>query len=211
MNDKINLREWLLLHEDNDEMRTMFLRMDQKMKYIHGKGYYIMNFAPDKIEVNTNDVNFMEMGAMQNDDYKSLMDHNIYTLSFLAIASYSKCLDYLKPGFLAEHFDEFVPFIPADDIAYYKGVIQDKKYFYLNDYVSMKGKMEQESFANQNDGGKNNVSSRTYTKSTAAGRMYTEQEDGLNNAAFVNTLVLSFFVIGITFITLLGIILFAMK
>lgn len=211
MNDKMNLREWLSFHEDTKEIRSMFLQMDTKMKYIHGRGYYIMNFAPDQIEVDSNGVNFTQMGTMQNDDYKALMDHNIYMLSFLAIASYSQCLDYLKPAFLSEHFDEFVPFLPSDDVAYYKGVIQDKKYFYLNDYVTMKNEMDQSALSDINDGQRNHLSTRTYTKTTPVGKMYTEHEDGLNNSAFVSTLVLSFFVIGITLVTLLGIILFAMK
>lgn len=211
MNDKMNLREWLVLHEDTNEMRSLFLRMDAKMKYIHGRGYYITDFGPDKIEVDSNDVNFSKMGTMQKDDYKALIDHNIYTLSFLAIASYSKCLDYLKPGFLSENFEEFIPFLPSEDVSYYQGVIQNKQYFYLNDYVKMKSQIDNEALSNQGGNGKNNTSQRTYTKSTVAGRMYSDSQEGLNNSAFVNTLILSFFVIGTTFVALLGVILFMLK
>lgn len=209
MNDKLNLKEWLTFHKDHDQMRKLFYQMDAKMKYIHGKGYYIMNFQPNKIEIGNNDVFFEELGTMTQQDYQALMDHNIYTLSFLAIASYSDCLDFLKPSFLNEHFEEFVPFLPTEDVLYYRSVMQGKKYYYLNDYANIQ--QQQSGLDEVKSGDASNQHQRSLVKATAAGKIYQGEEEHLSNAAFVNVVVLSSFVVASTLITLLTVMLVALK
>lgn len=208
MNDKVNLKEWLTFHKDHDQMRNLFYQMDAKMKYIHSRGYYIMNFQPDKIEIGNHDIFFEELGTMTQQDYQTLMNHNIYTLSFLEIASYSDCLDFLKPSFLNEHFEEFIPFLPSDDILYYRSVIQEKKYYYLTDYANVQ---KQQSSDESKSTGDTNQHQRSLVKATAAGKLYQEEEEHYSNAAFVNVVVLSSFVVASTLITLLTVMLFALK
>ena len=203
--DKMDLRQWLSVHDNQDDMRSLFHRMDAKMKYIHGKGYYIMDFEPSKIDVDDSDVYFQFLGSMTNDNYASLMNHNIYTMSFLQIASYSNCLNYLRTSFLSENFEEFVPFLPKEDVAYYKSVILDKKYNYLTDYRRV---FEQVKLKEQNTGseGFSNTNQRTYTKATAAGKLYSENNDYLNNAAFSNVVELTVIIVATTLIILLSLI-----
>lgn len=205
MNDKMDLRQWLAIHDDQDEMKVLFHRMDSKMKYIHGKGFYIMNFEPSKINVDQADIYFEELGSMTNDNYEILINHNIYTMSLLHIAGYSKCIDFLKSSFLFEHFDEFAPFLPKDDVTYYRSVILDKKYYYLKDYTKILEETRNKDLSTEGNG-KTSTNQRTYTKATPAGRLYQEQKESVNNAAFVNAIELTVIIVTTILITLLGVI-----
>lgn len=203
MNDGMNLREWFSLHDSYDDKRNLFNQLDAKMKYIHEHGYYISDFNLDKIMINNNNVDFLKLGSMTNDDYQKLINSNIYTMAFLEIGSYSNCIDFLKPSFLNENFEEFVPFMPKEDVAYYRSVIKGQQYNYFSDYC----KYIEARKDVQNNTGNSNTNQRTYSKSTAAGKLYSDDKGNLNNAAYVNIFLLTGFVITTTLVTLLGIIL----
>ena len=50
------LDEYTKTYHNNDEYTRLFYVMDSTMKYIHGKGYYVINFNPKNIVVGvTND------------------------------------------------------------------------------------------------------------------------------------------------------------
>lgn len=212
MNDKMNLKEWLSLHSDQEEMRTMFYKLDYRMKYIHSRGYYVTKFNLDKIifDPNSNMVDFLELDIMSSNNYQQTIDSNIYTMSCLEVASYANCLDFFNPKFLTEQFDEFAPFIPKDDVTYYRRVFQEKKYNYFSDYRNI---LEEEKNKKESNNSSSNTNTstkqRSYVKSTSVGKIYQVEDNHLNNtAAFANVLLLSVFAIFITVVTLIGILLF---
>ena len=66
------LDEYTKSYHDNDEYTRLFYVMDSTLKYIHGKGYYVINFNPKNIVVGvTNDnrdfVNFKSIDVMDDD------------------------------------------------------------------------------------------------------------------------------------------------
>ena len=86
------LDEYTKSYHDNDEYTRLFYVMDSTMKYIHGKGYYVINFNPKNIVVGvTNDnrdfVNFKSIDVM-DDDITNKINNNIYNLAFLELVFY---------------------------------------------------------------------------------------------------------------------------
>ena len=56
-------------YHNNDDYTRLFYVMDSTMKYIHGKGYYVINFNPKNIVVGVTDdnrdfVNFKSLDVM---------------------------------------------------------------------------------------------------------------------------------------------------
>lgn len=215
MNDGMNLKDWLSIHEEQDEVRSLFYLLDKRMKYIHGRGYYISKFNLDKIEIKKNMVDFLEVDLMSRDSYQEAIDSNVYTMACLEVASYARCLEFFNPKFLTESFDEFVPFIPHDDVPYYRGVFQDKKYRYFSDYADLLEQAKEKQNFGEDQDQTNQITSNTrqksYVKATSAGKLYQGDDTQLNQAAFANVILLTTFVVFTTFITVLGIILFSLK
>lgn len=105
------LDEYTKTYHNNDEYTRLFYVMDSTMKYIHGKGYYVINFNPKNIVVGvTNDnrdfVNFKSLDVM-DDDITNKINNNIYNLAFLEIGLLSETLEHLRPDFLKQNFSQF--------------------------------------------------------------------------------------------------------
>lgn len=145
-NYSINLGEWLHSKTD-EEIRELFFNMDLTMKYIHEKGYCIKSFSLDQIKILNNSpkqIKFNILLKLPNDHSidNELIHEDIYNSAFLQIGIYTKCLKYMKPKFLKEHFDSFATFLPSDDISYYRGVITRGANVYFSDYVLEKRKRD---------------------------------------------------------------------
>lgn len=211
MNDRMNLKEWLSIHKDPNELRSLFYQLDRRMKYIHEKGYYISKFNLEKIEITQQFVDFLELYPLDKAEWQKDIDSNIYTMACLEVASYSNFLNLFHPQFFTEHFDEFKPFLPKDDVPYYKRIFQDKKYSYFSDYVSLVEEQRKKQNTEEPPNAISNTNQRSYVKATSVGKMYSGDETNLNSSAYINIVLLTSFVVFISFITLLGIILTVLR
>lgn len=201
-----SLKEWVDSYQSSEEMEKTFLVMDKTMKYIHDNNYHITNFNPNNISVGNNDgevyVVFNNIEKMDDNPVNN-MNNNIYNLAFLQVGLYSSTLDYLTPQFVKEHFSQFKIFIPESVVNYYQRVLVNQGYFYLSEYVNSKNEIEINKINKslEEDGGRG--SGKNYTKSTAAGRLYKEQEEVIvpnkeNNAAFVSSFLLTFAIVSLS-------------
>ena len=202
------LDEYTKSYHDNDEYTHLFYVMDSTMKYIHGKGYYVINFNPKNIVVgvtsdNRDFVNFKSLDVM-DEDITSKINSNIYNLAFLEIGILSETLNYLKPEFLKENYSQFKIFIPENLVNYYQMIVVNGGHSYLCDYIEIKNKQEVSKLnkALEEDGGVNK--GKSYVKSTGhygnddekiVPMKLPNQDNKDNIAAFVTNYVLAFMVI----------------
>ena len=200
------LEDYTKSYHDNDEYTRLFYVMDSTMKYIHGKGYYVINFNPKNIVVGvTNDnrdfVNFKNIDVM-DDDITDKINSNIYNLAFLEVGLLSETLEHIRPDFLKQNFSQFKIFIPENLVNYYQMILVNRGHTYLCDYIEIKNKQE---IAKLNKALEEEGSSkgRSYVKSTGH---YGEDEDNIipmplpkkkdnDIAAFVTNYALAFVVI----------------
>ncbi len=201
------LDEYTKTYHNNDEYTRLFYVMDSTMKYIHGKGYYVINFNPKNIVVgvtNNNEdyVNFKSIDVM-DDDITNKINNNIYNLAFLEIGLLSETLDYLRPEFLKQNFSQFKIFIPENLVNYYQMIVVNGGHHYLSEYLEIKNKQEITKLnkALEEEGGSSK--GRSYVKSTGH---YGNDDDNIvpmplpgkkdnDIAAFVTNYALAFAVI----------------
>ena len=201
------LDEYIKSYHDNDEYTHLFYVMDSTMKYIHGKGYYVINFNPKNIVVGvTNDnrdfVTFKSLDVM-DDDITSKINNNIYNLAFLEIGILSETLEYLKPEFLKENYSQFKIFIPENLVNYYQMIVVNGRHTYLSDYIEIKNKQEVNKLNKALEEEGRSSKGRSYVKSTGH---YGNDEDNIipmplpkkkdnDIAAFVTNYTLAFAII----------------
>ena len=201
------LDEYTKTYHNNNEYTRLFYVMDSTMKYIHGKGYYVINFNPKNIVVgvtNNNEdyVNFKSIDVM-DDDITNKINNNIYNLAFLEIGILSETLEHLKPEFLKENYSQFKIFIPENLVNYYQMIVVNGGHTYLCDYIEIKNKQEITKLnkALEEEGGSSK--GRSYVKSTGH---YGNDDDNIvpmplpgkkdnDIAAFVTNYALAFAVI----------------
>ena len=201
------LDEYTKTYHNNDEYTRLFYVMDSTMKYIHGKGYYVINFNPKNIVVgvtNNNEdyVNFKSIDVM-DDDITNKINNNIYNLAFLEIGILSETLEHLKPEFLKENYSQFKIFIPENLVNYYQMIVVNGGHHYLSEYLEIKNKQEITKLnkALEEEGGSSK--GRSYVKSTGH---YGNDDDNIvpmplpgkkdnDIAAFVTNYALAFVVI----------------
>lgn len=196
--DHIDLRSWLMLHKQQEDRQQLFKNLDNTMKYIHSRGYYITKIGMDYISLEEDAVPFFNSIARMNKDTQELSRRqNIVTMAYFALSIYADC-PHLNLEFAKEHLEEFLSYVPSEDASYYRDVISNHQFVYLNDYK--KGSKNRSTNEQGNNTGKGKQ--QTYVKSTTAGKMYADS-NSLNSGAYVSVFVLSAILFAVLFVSLL--------
>lgn len=214
--DSMTLSEWVHEHHSEDEMRSIFLNMDRALKYIHEHGYCIEEFHPTKINVlNNNDayVQFKKLMELSKDPISSreMIKENIFRSSIMQIALYLQMPpEHLNIEFLKENFDSFAQFVPQDDVPYYRGVIQRDASVYYCEYVSEKKKRELEELEKQYGDEKDKTLIKNYQEKDITNKRVNDliyrQISGIQDAAFINLMVIPLVMFSILVIYLVTVI-----
>lgn len=227
MSDNINskgkiitssLSDWIIDHHSEDDLREVFINMDKALKYIHEHGYCIEIFYPTYIQVLNNRPDCIQFQKLMKlpEDYSTksgMIKEDIFNSSLLQIGIYTNSLKYLKPDFLRENFDSFAQFIPSGDVPYYRGVVQRGASVYFSEFAAEKASRDLADLERQlaSEAGEGNV--KPLVKSTPAridvdtvnskinDQIY-KQLSGLDNAAYVNSLLIPAIIISILAILL---------
>lgn len=208
----LKLKDYLLYDHNIDEYRRLFYNMSETMKYIHEKDYCIKTFNLNEIEIldleKLSPIQYNTVVKMNDNSYE-IVHEDIYNLAFMQIGIYSETLNNLRPDFLKENFNDFIPFIPEKDVPYLRGIIVNGSSVYYSDFIDKLAEREIESISSQVGNAKQ--SNYQKSKSTSIGRSFSEKDvknlySDINNqnGAFVGMVIYPF-VIGILSI-LLGII-----
>lgn len=210
--DSIPLSEWILDHHSEEELREVFLNLDRALKYIHEHGYCIEVFYPTYINVLDNRpdcIQFQKLVELSTDysEKAEMIKEDIFNSSLLQIGIYTNSLKYLKPDFLRENFDAFAQFIPSGDVPYYRGVVQRGASVYFSEFAAEKANRDLSDLEAQLERESGNSVGKPLIKSSA-NRIETDtvnskindqiykQISGLNDAAFVNVLLIPAIILG---------------
>ena len=205
--ESVTMVEWIKSHYHEDELRSLFLNMDVALKYIHDHGYCIEVFYPTEIKILNNDVKQIQFNKLieLSSDFslrKEAIKEDIFRSALIQIGIYSNCLNNLRPEFLKEYFDSFSQFIPSGDVPYYRGVIQRGAAVYLCEYAAEKNNRDLQELEAQleSEGGKGegkslikstnkNIGVSSISNDSINDKIY-KQISGMNEAAFVNLLII---------------------
>ena len=200
--EKCTLDQWIQDHHTEEEMGEVFLYMDVALKYIHDHGYCIEVFHPSRIEILDNDpkkvqfVNLMEMPADFNMQSQYIKD-DIFNSSFIQIGYYTNTLNYLKPDFLIDNFDEIARFVPEGFVPYYRGVVQRGNAIYLSEFSAAKAVRDLEELEQQLQSADGDIPAQRessqleptpITNNQVNNQIY-KQISGFRDAAFVSYLL----------------------
>ncbi len=199
--DSITLDNWLLGHNDDEELRSLFLNMDRTLKYIHEHGYCIEVFYPSEIQILNNQLDHIQFNKLLElssnpTKRRKMIQEDIYHSALVQIGIYSNSLKYLNPDFIKDNFDSFAQFIPKGDVPYYRGVIQRGASVYFCEYAMEKRNRDLNELEKQI--GEKDGTSLQYKKSNDKQALTNDevndiiyrQINGLSDKAFINTLIL---------------------
>ncbi len=224
--NEISLYEWTYRlgefgNRSEDELKELFLNMDKAMKYVHTHGYCIKSFSPLEIQILNNSpkqIKFNTVLEMPNDATikNQLQKEDVFNSTCLQIGIYTNTLKYLDVNYLKEHFEDFAKSLPANDIPYYRGVIERGAGVYFCEYVNEQRKRDLEQLNKEIDaldGGNSNA--KQYVKTNGLGYKMDDnltndaindniyrQINGLKDAAFINYFIIPMiiFIMGIALI-----------
>ena len=154
--------------------------MSKTMKYVHENGYCIKTFNLNEIEIlnldNLSPIQYNTVIKMRNEEENELRHEDIYNLAFMQIGIYTEMLNILKPEFLKEQFDNFIPLLPEGDIAYFRGIVERGASVYYSDYIDEKNKRAINSLQDLDGVNDSKSNSLQKTKTTAAGKAFSEKD-----------------------------------
>ena len=152
--EAISLDEWIYLHPEEEDKRSVFLNLDRALKYLHEHGYYVESFRPSQIFILNEDdryVLFKDLTPLSSSAFEEQIQANLFQSSVLQIGIHSGTLEHLNADFLKQNFDEFVQLLPEEDVPYYRGIIQRGSIVYYSDYMLAKSNKDLKELAGQID------------------------------------------------------------
>ena len=198
--ESMSLSDWVISHPGEEDLRATFLNMDRALKYIHDHGYCIQVFHPTAIEVLNNDedyIQFKYLMELPSDPIsrKKMIKEDIFNSSLIQIGLYSNSLKYLTPEFLKEKFDDFVQFLPASDVPYYRGVILRGASVYFSEFALEKRNRDLQELEKQleEEGEKtddNLLVDNTPPSNDRINDNIYKQINGIKDSAFISTLAI---------------------
>ena len=110
--EMINLSDWFLEEKDDETKRELFVGISDAQKNLDG------DFRK---------VQFGKIISLPEDleEKRFAVSNEIFILALMQIGVYSDCLSNITANRVKDNFDMFVPFLPVEDISYYKSVIKD--------------------------------------------------------------------------------------
>ena len=190
----MNLREFLNKSADIKELTDRILLLDRSIMELHQNGYYV-NGSLSEIEIINNEItldSFKNRIDRIDSGYDSNgKDKNIYEMAVIGICAYNKVDAPITSNlikYVSDNIDQIISYkhIPVKVGEYYRAVLKDLKMDYLNNYLDKMDKGGKEN---------NNSKSRSYTKSTAIGRAFAEQESAYVNVLMVPSIIFMIYIL----------------
>lgn len=202
------LRQWHNEYHENDEYQQLFYLMDYTMRFIHNSNFYISKFDYDRIIIGEEEgkdsyVAYQDIDPILDEEMSfEVIEQNKVNFTLLQIGLYSDTISYAKDNYLSfvrENFDQFLMFVPEEDVNYFKSMILYDGHIYYSDYCDARNQQELTNITKslEEDGG--NSMGKSFNKSTVSGRvasqLYQLSDESNNMAAFVQHYILPFIII----------------
>lgn len=174
MEKRETLRQYLTYNKDSDLIDDIFLKLDNQMKYLHGKGYFVSELNSDTIllDESYDEPAFVFSAISKSSNKEQNFKKNIVDLSKLAIGAFISSengfCDYTKmsDNYLKRYFNEISYYLPHPN--YFESVLVEGRFSYYSDYV-------------RSQGGNSKSNSMVKTKTNEYGKLYASNEE----AAFI--------------------------
>lgn len=196
----INLNDWFLDERSDSAKRDLFVGVSDAQKYLNDIGYGIGSFNFNDIYLEDGDSRKVQFGIVRplSDNLKLRRDEvsrEIFILTLMQIGIYSDCLNNITSTTVKENFDMFLPFLPVEDVPYYKSVISNhfndnSKCVYFCDYARelYKRSSEVQNTGNNQEQGKSLMKSNGNKRvEVGASEPYI---DNKKNAAYINFVII---------------------
>ena len=114
------LRQYLTYNKDSDLIDDIFLKLDNQMKYLHGKGYFVSELNSDTIllDESYDEPAFVFSAISKSSNKEQDFKKNIVDLSKLAIGAFISSengfCDYTKmsDNYIKRYFNEISYYLP---------------------------------------------------------------------------------------------------
>lgn len=178
------------MKNEPDALYNILIQLDYYLKYIHSKGYCIVNFDLKRIELIDGKLTLNSfknvVGSSVSSDNVNLV--NIFQLSKLGLLLYNNMNLDMKMN--QEHYD-FIKnnlnkfnvnnIIPTDLYRYYEDLFINQKIIYFNDYLREK---------EAQNANKGNTNSMVKVLSTPEGKaMINPDDNGYLNILFIPSII----------------------
>lgn len=183
---------WSANEERLRELQRKYYYLDRSMKEVHKKGYYLT-----KVTYPLSQDLFDYLAKFDRNHKDEVIKDNLLELSILALGEYVGNGRYLtsKDGearrMLKEMFMEYAPYLPTEDVPYYKKMIEENPIMYYSEFVDFRSER-------QISEGVSSGLSKQYVKKTEAGSSYFEEDNSLNSNAFVRIFLIPAYVVAAT-------------
>lgn len=177
MNSVITLKDFLSNCEKEELLKRLLL-IDNSLKELHQHGFFVVtNIGNIKVVNNQinlasfdNKIDYLNSGFNANGDKIDILE-----LCAIGVCAYNDFDElYSNKDFIAyleDNLDKFKPNIPEYIYKYYQDIFINKNIDYMSNYFL--------------ESSNSKSTSRKYTKSTAIGKAFSDE----NNAAFVGIIV----------------------
>ena len=152
--DLISLNEWLLSSHSDEELQELFVGISKSCKNLNTFGFAVRSFNPNDIFIDSEDLSAITFGFLRKmpSDYtqrREIVSKEIFVLTMMQIGIYTNCLNYMSAATIKDNFSSFIPFLPEENINYYKRIIDDYhdekvNCVYFCDYVAELGQRLQD-------------------------------------------------------------------
>ncbi len=189
-----SLLSWINSHKNNqEELRSIFLNLDCALKYVHDHGYCVANFSPTSISVlndNARCIQFKQLIELPKDlaQREEIIRQDIFKSSFLQIAIYCNMLNSLTFQILKEKFNDLIFFLPAEDIGYYRGIIERGASVYFCEYRLEDFRRKLSSLGENN--AKFNMINEIIAGNNYFNSLIYQKINNSSNAAFIHFLII---------------------
>lgn len=180
-----SLREVLNTNMDEVDLSNVFYGASKYMALLHKNGLYVTNFNPDHIKTNNNSVVFERVDRMTNRIIGDEVRSNIEAFTSLMVGCYINYTDSLLPMANLKRYYKVINYaFPAEALEYFNESINNGKICYYHEYI--------DNLRNIKEGTSNALSSSIVkVKSTAVGKLFSENDTSSRQAAFANVLIVS--------------------
>lgn len=126
----INLNDWFLDERNDEAKRELFVGVSDAQKSLNDIGYGIGSFNFNDIYLEDGDSRKAQFGIVNPlpediEEKRKVVSNEIFILALMQIGIYSDCLNNITSNSVRDNFDLFSPFLPAEDIPYFKSVVAD--------------------------------------------------------------------------------------
>ena len=181
----------------NEDLTSFFYKASKYMELLHSNGLYVTDFKFQHVKDTGSGVVFERCDVINNPLVGRQVESNIKEFAEMMVGAYIGYSLPIPAEKIKKDFKEIQYLFPSADIEYLSTTIYEENEMYYHDYVD-----RMRNFFSSGNTTSNSVA-LTKSKSTAAGRAFSEKESYKSQAAYANVLIIAGIISLITLVAVL--------